>query len=329
MKSFQARESGESDGGDAAIRAVLLFGPTGAGKTELVRRVLATNPRLARSLEVVSADSRQIYRGMDIGTAKPSREELAAVPHHLIDLIEPSCSFDVGQFVRSCDDLCREIHRRGRVALVTGGTAFYLQAFLCGLPEAPPSSGEVRLELSRRVQQEGLAPLREELLRVDPESASRIGENDAYRIVRALEVYRLSGRPRSSFREPREIRQGLSVQVAGLTRDRQELYRRINRRVQAMMEAGLPGEVEGLLRSGFGGDDPGFRTIGYREFLEVSATPPWSGEELALIQERIARNTRHYARRQELFFRRLPRVRWLQADDVRGFEALLLGALPS
>ncbi|SIQ79326.1 tRNA dimethylallyltransferase [Alkalispirochaeta americana] len=312
----------------AAIKAVVLFGPTAVGKTGILQKVLAENPRLAGAVEIVSADSRQIYRGMDIGTAKPSRDELEAVPHHLIDLQEPTRSFDVGQFVRSCDRLCQEICLRGRIPLVTGGTAFYLQGFLCGLPEVPPSSREVQRELSRRAREEGLAPLRQELERVDPESAIRIGENDAYRIVRALEVYLVSGRPRSSFHEPRDIRQDLSVQIVGLTRDRSELHQRINRRVRAMMEAGLPGEVEELVRSGLGKDDPGFRTIGYREFLEISGDPPWSEEELGRIQERIARNTRHYARRQEIFFRRLPQVRWLQADDCRGLEEILLEALP-
>lgn len=273
--------------------------------------------------EIVSADSRQVYRGLDIGTAKPGREEQRRLRHHLVDIRDPGESFHVGAFVHACDCLVREIHGRGHLPLISGGTAFYLKGFLCGLPETPPASPTVRAELLRRADQEGISPLREELEQVDPASAERIGKNDRYRILRALEVYHATGKPRSSYAEPQRVRQGLNAVVVGLYRERHDLYSRINRRVEEMFQAGLAREVEELFGAGYGLQDPGLRTIGYREFFEVAGPPPWKDDTLAVVQERIARNTRHYARRQELFFRKLPDVRWMHADDGEAFLKVL------
>jgi len=270
------------------------------------------------SLEVISADSRQVYRGFDIGTAKPSEEERELLPHHLVDICDGHEAYDVGRFVAACDRLVPEIAGRGGTAVLAGGTAFYLQGYLYGLPGTPHAAPEVRHTLEERLAREGLSALRRELAEVDPVSESRIGENDAYRVVRALEVYETSRRPLSSYPVPSEIRNRLDPLIIGIFRERDELYHRINERVRHMFAAGLPDEVASLLARGYGTDSPGFEGIGYREFLEVGGTPPWTASELEAIRERIARNTRRYAKRQETFFRRIPRVAWIHAEDVDG-----------
>jgi tRNA dimethylallyltransferase len=302
------------------VKTLVLFGATAVGKTAVLHAIAREKTPPHRALEVVSADSRQVYRGMEIGTAKPTAAERSALTYHGLDLVDPDQPFDLGRFFHYCEQIVPAVHARGNLPVVSGGTAFYLRGYLCGLPESPPASGEVREALNRRVTEEGIAPLREELERVDPRSARRISPNDVYRITRALEIYRTSGRPRSSFREPTRIRTELAVNVAGLFRDREELYDRINRRVDAMFAEGLAEEVEKLYRSGYRPHHPGLRTIGYREFFEFGGEPPWTAAQLETIRERIAGNTRRYARRQEVFFRKLPEVRWIHADDQRALR---------
>ncbi len=307
--------------------ALVLFGATASGKTAALSRVFREHPDLAEQVELLSADSRQVYRWLDIGTAKPSGAERTDPPLHLVDFLDPREAFDLGTFVHACDQLVPEIRRRNRLPVITGGTAFYIKGYLYGLPETPPASVEVREQLRKRAHTDGLHTLRDELLRVDPESARRIGENDEYRILRALEVFRSTGRPRSAFTEPHTVRPGLDVLLIGLRRDREDLYRRINARVEAMFEAGLPREVEEQYRRGYRPEDPGLRTIGYREFFEIDHRPPWSPESLPLIRDRIARNTRHYARRQEIFFRQLPEIRWIDAEDTESLAVAIEEAI--
>jgi len=273
--------------------------------------------------EVISADSRQVYRRFDIGTAKPDRETLERIPHHLIDIVDGYESFDVGQFVAACDELVPEIQRRGNVALISGGTAFYLQAYLFGLPEAPPSDPQIRAVLEAELAQDGLPTLRARLSDVDPVADERIAANDAYRVLRALEVYRLTGHPLSSYPVPDTVRQGIEPLVIGLYRERSDLYHRINQRVTEMMAAGLADEVAHLIESGYTGDEPGFRSIGYREFPELAGKPPWSVETLRRVEAEIARNSRRYAKRQELFFRRLPLVHWVPAHEPAAVAELI------
>ncbi len=231
-------------------------------------------------------------------------------------LFDGTRSFDAGQFVESCDSLVPDIQAAGAIPIISGGTAFYLQRYLFGLPEAPPALPAVRLRLEKRLATLGLEEMRRELSRVDPRTEERINRNDAYRVIRALEVFETTGKPLSDFDVPRTIRPGIAPLVIGLYRPREELYDRINRRVRHMMAAGLPEEVERLLGKGYTLNDPAFRTIGYREFIEIADMPPWTEEELQAVEERIARNSRRYAKRQELFFRRIPCVRWIHGDDT-------------
>ena len=285
---------------------LVLFGPTAVGKTELLERLIVDFPRL----EVINADSMQVYRGLDIGTAKPSRQLQSRIPHHLIDIVDPDSQFSAGQFVRLAESLNRELRLRGRLPVLCGGCAYYLRSFICGLPEAPASDPQVRRKLKEQLREQGLEALLEELGRVDPAARSAVAAGDTHRIVRALEVYRCSGRALSSFANPDRPRPGYRFLLIGLHRERQELYRRIDARVERMFHAGLAEEVRGLLDRGYGPEDPGLRGIGYREFLRMRE----GCQTLSEVREEVQRNSRRYAKRQITFFNSLPGVHWVPAD---------------
>jgi tRNA dimethylallyltransferase len=289
--------------------AVFLFGPTAVGKTNLLEHL---TPHL---YEVVSADSLQVYRRLDIGTAKPSPDELARIPHHLIDIIDPVEQFDVGEFVRLADIAVGDIWSRGRVPLVSGGAGFYLKQLLYGLPQVPASNPGIRAQVQADLEKLGLPTLFERLSAVDPVTAGRVGPTDAYRITRALEVFESSGTPLSDFPLPSTPRPSLGVKLIGLERPRPELHARIAARVEGMISGGLREEVEGLVADGYRPDNPGLRGIGYQEFFDNHGNlrPP---EEDNDISDRIARDTRRYAKRQITFFRGLPEVHWFSADAV-------------
>ncbi|MDR1411632.1 MAG: tRNA (adenosine(37)-N6)-dimethylallyltransferase MiaA [Spirochaetaceae bacterium] len=330
-------------GAGEPVPVLLLFGPTASGKTAVLEQ-LSSGGGPFPPIEVISADSMQVYRGMDIGTAKPSRELRARLPHHLIDIRDPAEQFNAGEFVRLADEAVRDIARRGKFPVVSGGTGFYLASFVLGLPPAPPSDAAIRLALKAELREKGAGPLRAELATCDPESAARIHENDEYRLLRALEVLRLSGRPLSSFARPlpggaprREYR----FFIAGLARPREELYRLINERCALMFRSGLPGEVRRLFEAGCRPEDPGMKAIGYREFFvsdpeadgaaEGAGTAgPGRGEaalkpgesrgwrlagDLAAVEELVARNSRRYAKRQITYFASLPGACWINAGE--------------
>jgi tRNA dimethylallyltransferase len=298
---------------------VILFGPTAVGKTELVEHLAKKFPRL----EVVNADSMQVYRYLDVGTAKPSPGLRQAVPHHLIDIVEPDVQFDAGQFVSRAERAVERIRARGGLPLLCGGTAYYLRSFICGLAQAPASDPRVRRQLKEELARRGPGALLEELGRVDPVTRAAVAEADAYRVLRALEVHRSSGRPLSSFANPDRPRADYSFLILGLARERAELYRRIDARVQAMFAAGLPREVAGLLARGYGPADPGLRGIGYREFF-VMQRGCWT---LADLREAIQRNSRRFAKRQITFFKSLPSVEWLPAGEPERVERRIDGFL--
>jgi tRNA dimethylallyltransferase len=291
------------------------------GKTELLSRLTVPS-------EVVNADSMQVYRGLDIGTAKPPKALLSRIPHHLVDICEPEEQFHVGRFVEEANRLIPEIEVRGRLPVVSGGTAFYFRHLIYGLPGTPEATDETRRRLQERLETEGLEALYAELREVDPESAERIEPRDRYRILRALEVYLESGQPRSAFRETGDPREDLEFLALGLYREREHLYRRINERVEKMFAAGLPGEVARLVRAGCDAQTPAMRAIGYREFfryaspkeLESGVLSPDVGET---ILREIQKNSRRYAKRQITFFSRLPDVRWLEPGEED--ELLRLG----
>ena len=292
---------------------IVLFGPTAVGKTELIADLFSTG------FEIISADSLQVYRGLDIGTAKPGPPLCGAIAHHLIDIKDPREQFTAGEFVKRADELAAEIRARNRIPVVSGGTAFYLKSFLYGLPPAPPADSAVREEVRKELEQRGAEALYEELQRVDPTAAEKISQKDAYRITRALEVYRTSGRPLSSFPVPESVREGMDPLIIGLTREREELYARIDRRVELMFEQGLTDEVRELMQAGYTEQDPGMRGIGYREFFLMRR---WGCLTVEAVKELIKRNTRRYAKRQITFFRHIPSVHWFspsRSAEIRTF----------
>ncbi|MDR0878424.1 MAG: tRNA (adenosine(37)-N6)-dimethylallyltransferase MiaA, partial [Treponema sp.] len=249
------------------IPVLVFFGPTASGKTDILFR-LFNDPHFPLSAEIVSADSMQVYRGMDIGTAKPGAAEREKLPHHLIDIRSPNEQFNAGDFVRLADEACAGIWRRGKLPVVSGGTGFYLKNFIQGLSEAPPSDPVIRAELKNALQEQGASFIMKELAAGDPVSAARIHINDEYRLLRALEVLRLTGRPLSSYNgAAAESRSRYRFLIIGLRRPRAELYRRIDKRCETMFRDGLVGEVRKLHASGYGPNDPGLKAIGYREFF--------------------------------------------------------------
>ena len=302
---------------DSPIPVLVLFGPTASGKTSILQKLFNSNSSL--QAEIVSADSMQVYRGMNIGTAKPTAEEQQKLPHHLIDIRYPSQQFNVGDFVRLADAACLQIVSNGKLPVVSGGTGFYLKNFIIGLSEAPPSDMEIRNQLKLEFREKDSAVLMEELTACDPVSAGRIHINDEYRLVRALEVYRSCGRPLSSFEviseKESESRRRFRFIIIGLSRPRAEIYHRINVRCAEMFRLGLASEVRSLFEAGYTPDDPGLRAIGYREFfIEDDENPgKWRLlEDLSGVLELIAQNSRRYAKRQITFFKGIPDVKWIE-----------------
>jgi tRNA dimethylallyltransferase len=298
----------------ASIPALILFGPTASGKTEFLESLFA-GPGAPFAGEVVSADSMQVYRGMDIGTAKPGPELLARLPHHLIDIRNPDEQFNAGEFVRLADEACINISGRGKLPVISGGTGFYLRNFVLGLPETPPSDPQIRQALNEELKAKGIEPLAGELARCDPVSAGRIHIHDEYRLLRALEVYRLTGRPLSSYAVSAAAgdRPHYRFLILGLRRPREEVYRRIDERCAGMFRQGLPSEAHRLFEAGYTPEDPGMRAIGYREFFTEGEGGAWRFIEETEVETLVARNSRRYAKRQETFFASLPGVKWIDA----------------
>jgi tRNA dimethylallyltransferase len=303
----------------ALLPVLLLFGPTASGKTKILEELFAS-PNAALPAEIISADSMQVYRGMDIGTAKPGAELLARLPHHLIDIRSPNEAFSAGDFVRLADEACADISRRGKLPVVSGGTGFYLKNFVFGLSEVPPADTVLREALKEEYARNGAEALMEELRRGDPQSARRIHLNDTHRLLRALEVLR-SGRPLSSFGLNTAPRGNYRFCIVELTRPRDEVYRRIEMRCVQMFSRGLYGEVEGIFQRGYTPGDPGMRAIGYREFF-VEKGDSWGlSSDREGVRTLIARNSRHYAKRQLTYFEGF--VRQLRAIEGPGMPGLI------
>ncbi len=290
-----------------------IVGPTGTGKTELSMAAAAM-----LDAEIVNCDSRQIYRGLDIGSAKPSLELREQVPHHLFDVADPDEVFDCARYRDMARSAIAAIHARGRAALLVGGTGLYLKALRFGLFPGPPRDDGLRSTLETR-ETESPGVLHRELAEVDPPAAERIHPNDRVRVVRALEVYRLTGRPLSSWQSEHAFRgDELEMRVVGLEMPRERLYRRIDARCRAMMEGGLIEEVTGLLAAGYGADTPSLSSIGYRETMAYLQGTFGFDEAVA----RMARATRRFAKRQSTWFRADSSVRWIDAESADARDLL-------
>ncbi len=287
------------------IPVVVIFGPTAVGKTAFLLNFRNIS-------EIINLDSLQVYKYMEIGTAAPEKVIREKIKHHLVGFLTPDQEFGAGDFVREGDILCREIYQRGKIPLVSGGNAFFLKNFIYGLPESPQSSPDIRQIIQVRLVNEGPESLRKELEYVDPVSFARIAENDHYRLTRALEVYHASGKPLSSFTVPDRTRGEYDFLLIGLARDREELYGRINSRVDLMFESGLVEEYRDLKRMGYSEDDPGMGGIGYSEFSLMERTGDFS---LAEVREMIKQDSRKYAKRQITFFKKIDNVFWESPEN--------------
>lgn len=282
---------------------LVVVGPTASGKTELA-------VRLAEALggEVVSADSIQVYTQFEIGTGKPSAEERARVPHHLIDVVEPDRPMDAAEWAALADAKIAEIGARGRRAIVCGGTFLWVRALLHGLAETPPADARIREAHRERARTAGRAALHAELARVDPESAARLHENDFVRVSRALEVFELSGVPQSRWHASHAFaRVRHPYRLLGVRHAPEALDARISRRIERMLAAGWLAEVESLTARGFG-DARAMRSVGYKQVHEAVTTG-----DSAELHERIYRATRVFARRQRTWLRDQP-VTWLEPE---------------
>ena len=290
-----------------------LTGPTASGKTAVG---LALAKRLGA--EIVSLDSMAVYRGLDIGTAKPSVDERRCVPHHLIDICEPDDEFSVAQYVEAAGRAVEAIRARGKQVLFVGGTPMYLKALLRGMFEGPPADWQLRNQLLAESAEQGPRALHERLAAVDPQAAARLHENDTRRVVRALEVIQLTGRSIVDWQTqwddtPADANAARSLvsRVFVLDWPREVLYARINARVQAMFDAGLVNEVRALTADGRGLGRTARQALGYREVLEHLE----GQRDLPATIELVARRTRNFAKRQLTWFRSLSECRWVEMKE--------------
>jgi tRNA dimethylallyltransferase len=285
------------------IKLLVLSGPTGSGKSELAVRIAEEI-----GAEIVNADSMQVYRGLDIGTAKPSAEELARVPHHLLSIITPDLSFTASDFRREAAAVIADIDSRGKKVVVVGGTGLYIRALLEGLVDSPDGDPELRLQFADLPGEE----LLRRLALVDPETASRLHHNDRLRLIRALEVYSQTGRPISAFRSEHAFSGSYYNPLKMAIRvERQELYRRINLRVDRMLQHGLVAEVAGQLALGYGRELKALRSIGYKEISSFLAEEITLDEAVSLIK----RDTRRYSKRQMTWFSKEKDIYWLEYPE--------------
>ncbi len=293
-------------------KVLVIVGPTAVGKTELAIRVAET-----LGGEIVSADSRQVYRYMDIGTAKPSQQEMSRTPHHFISMRDPDQYYSAGEYGREARDCIAGLLEKRIAPVVVGGSGFYIQALVDGLFAPKLSDPQVKEKWRQRIRKEGAETVFHVLEQVDPLTAARLHPNDTQRVVRALEVYELSGMPVSAFRKGEETPADFTPVFIGLNRERKALYSRIETRVDAMLQDGLLDEVQALRDRGWGPDLNALKTVGYQEvFAHFAGTLTF-----AEMVERIKINSRRYAKRQLTWFRRDTRINWLDLDEISAERA--------
>ena len=288
------------------MRSIVLLGPTAVGKKKL-------SIELAKELngEIISADSMQVYRGLDIGTAKPTMEERQGIPHHLIDIHNPDEEWTVSDFVEESQKLKVKIQNKGKLPIIVGGTGLYLWSLLEGFafPISPADK-----ELRGRLEELPTTTLYAQLSASDPKAAEKIHANDKKRIIRALEVFELTGKPISELQESRKPEaesRTRNYTLIGINLTREELYERINARIDNMIAQGLIGEVEGLLAKGYSKSLNSFQALGYKEVVEY-LDGKWDKEQMV---EELKKRTRNFARRQLTWFRRFKDVKWFRPEE--------------
>jgi tRNA dimethylallyltransferase len=291
------------------IKYIVIAGPTGSGKSSL-----GVELALSFGGEIINADSMQVYRGMDIGTAKPTREEQKGIPHHLLDVVRPDEEFNAAIYRSLALPLIRDICARGKICFVVGGTGLYIKSLKEGLFKCPPADRELRESLQREYEAYGAVELYERLVRIDPESARNIHPNDRLRIIRAFEIIHLANRLPSDLVKEQGLRERRSMSSLKLCLqiDRKELYRRINERSVAMVDGGLTEETANLLKGGYSPDLKSMKAIGYRHIVRY-LNGDWS---IAETIHNLQRDTRRYAKRQLTWFKADPEVAWIMPEDL-------------
>ena len=294
----------------AKIPVIVFFAPTATGKTALTLELFGSGSLFdfKNKAEILSCDSQAVYKYFDIGTAKPTPEERAAVPYHLVDFADPAIQFGLGEFMEEADRLCGEIWSRKNVPVLCGGTGFYARNFILGAPTTPESDEKIRVHIKEKLAELGKESLYAELKIVDPLSARKININDEYRICRALEVFYTSGKPLSSYALPDVPRSQYEFLTIILYRDKDDLYKRIDLRVEKMFEEGLAEEIEKLKSMGYTKDTPAMKAIGYSEFFI-------DGLSVDKVKEKIKNDSHHYAKKQYTFMRGIPGAVTVDADD--------------
>jgi len=293
--------------------ALILLGPTGVGKTAVALELVKHFPA-----EIVSVDSRQVYRYMDIGTAKPSAAERASVPHHCIDICPPDQVYSAGEYGEQARVVISEILAKGKWPLVVGGSGLYFRALLEGFFAAKASNREIQEQLKRRAHEAGSPVLHEELAKVDPSSAARLHPNDAQRIVRALEIFYASGKTATALWQQHGDPVDFPYRLIGLNMPRPALYARINLRVDNMLAAGLVDECKRLLEMGYAPELNALQTVGYQEVFQCLRDEISYDRMTVLIKQ----HTRNYAKRQMTWFRKMRGVEWVDIKPEDSAEKI-------
>lgn len=294
---------------------IIIAGPTAVGKTEY-----AIETAKAINGEIVSADSMQLYKYMDIGSAKPSKSELAQVKHYLVDQIDPREKFSVAKYQRLAKAAIEEIFAKGKTPVISGGTGLYINSLMYEMDfAAGPADDILRKQLEQLASEKGREYLHTELAKLDPEAAARIHPNNTQKIIRAIEAAQ-NGNKVKSFDNASVPTADYDVLLAGLTRDRAELYDRINTRVDMLVSQGLADEVASLMQMGLGYDDISMKGIGYKEIIEFYDGRYSLDEAIELIKK----NTRHYAKRQLTWLRRYDNIKWFNLSDYED-KAMAMG----
>ena len=293
---------------------MVLFGPTAVGKTAL------TEELFSKGFEIINADSVQVYRFLDIASAKPEKELVEKIPHHLVDIRFPWEQYNSGDFCKDAERLIKEINERGNIPLITGGTAYYFKQLLYGPSSTPESNPKTREEIQRTIDDIGLDKAYEMLMSLDMEAAKKIDKNDRYRISRALEVIKDTGRPLSSFPVSDTLREDIDFVIIGLKREKKELEERIRKRVDIMFDSGAVREMKALLSMGADLSWPGMQGIGYREWFNALE----SGEvNISIIKDMIIRSSIKYAKRQMTFFSSFSDTLWFSPNDIEKIKGYL------
>ena len=288
------------------MKILTIIGPTAVGKTNICIKI-------ARKIsgEIISADSRQIYKYLNIGTAKPTSEQKQTATFHLIDFVDPNNNYSCGQFARDAEAKIEEIMKRGKAPIICGGTGLYIKALFHPLHALPESKHEIKKKFQNSLKKFGVDHLYKKLLLIDPELAKRITPKDKQRIMRGLEVYEMTGTPLSLLLKTERKKAKYVPCYIGLNLPRRELYRRINERFAAMIKQGLVNEVKMLLRRGFDPAASAMRTIGYKEIIKYLQGHISLEETI----EKVKRRTRNFAKRQLTWFNKIPGLQWFDPED--------------